>query len=48
MFHSGDPGDASGRHRLHARKPAPCAAAEVGKNRTFRANGGRTGQLGRQ
>ncbi len=29
-FHSGDPGDASGRHLLQARKPARWAAAELG------------------
>ena len=29
-FHSGDPGEASGRQRLQARKPAFCAAAAVG------------------
>ena len=29
-FHSGDPGVASGRHRLQARYPASCAAALVG------------------
>ena len=28
-FHSGDPGEASGRQRLQARKPARCAAAEL-------------------
>ena len=28
--HSGDPGVASGRHRLQARKPACWAAAAVG------------------
>ena len=47
-FHSGDPGEASGRQRLQARKPACCAAAAVGRKRRFRAKGGRTGQLGRQ
>ena len=30
MFHSGDPGDTSGRQRLQARKPARWAAAAVG------------------
>ena len=29
-FHSGEPGEASGRQRLQARKPACCAAAAVG------------------
>ena len=47
-FHSGEPGEASGRQRLQARNPACCAAAAVGKNRTFLANGVRAGQLGRQ
>ena len=27
--HSGEPGTASGLHRLQALKPAPCAAADV-------------------
>ena len=30
MSHAGEPGAASGRHRLHARYPASCAAALVG------------------
>ena len=47
-FHSGDPGEASGRQRLQARNPACCAAAAVGRKRRLRAKGGRTGQLGRQ
>ena len=34
-FHSGDPGAASGRQRRQARKPSRCAAAAVGRNRTF-------------
>ena len=42
------PGVASGRHRLQARNPAPCAAAAVAKNRTFSRFGVRAGQLGRQ
>ena len=46
--HSGEPGDASGRQRLHARYPARCAAAAVGKNSTFLGYGVRAGQLGRQ
>jgi hypothetical protein len=29
MFHSGEPGEASGRHRLQARKPASWAAAAL-------------------
>jgi hypothetical protein len=29
-FHSGEPGEASGLHRLQARNPACCAAAAVG------------------
>ena len=32
-FHSGEPGEASGRQRLHARKPRCCAAAAVGEER---------------
>ncbi len=47
-FHSGDPGLASGRHRLQARKPACCAAAALAKKRTFAGLGGTAGQLGRQ
>ncbi|MEZ5137086.1 MAG: hypothetical protein R2699_19090 [Acidimicrobiales bacterium] len=47
-FHSGDPGEASGRQRLHARNPACWAAAAVGKKLTLRACGVRAGQLGRQ
>ena len=38
----------AGTHRRQERKPARWAAAAVGKNRTLRANGSRTGQLGRQ
>jgi hypothetical protein len=30
VSHSGEPGTASGLHRLQARKPAYCAAAAVG------------------
>ena len=48
VFHSGDPGLASGRQRLQARKPATCAAAAVGRNRRFCVRGGRAGHLGRQ
>ncbi len=33
--HSGEPGVASGRQRLQARKPAACAAAAVAKSRTL-------------
>ena len=47
-FHSGEPGEASGRQRLQARNPACWAAAAVGQKRMFLAYGGRTGQLGRQ
>ena len=46
--HSGEPGEASGRHRLHARNPERWAAAAVGRNRTLRRCGVRAGQLGRQ
>jgi hypothetical protein len=46
--HSGEPGDASGRHRLQARKPAACAEAAVGWNEMFLGLGGTAGQLGRQ
>jgi hypothetical protein len=48
MSHSGEPGLASGRQRLHARNPASCAAAAVGRNRTFCGFGVIAGQLGRQ
>ena len=48
MSHSGEPGAASGRQRLQARKPAACAAAAVGNKRTFSRLGIRAGQLGRQ
>ena len=41
-------GEISGRQRRHARKPASCAAAEVGKNRQFSRLGVRAGQIGRQ
>ncbi len=47
-FHAGEPGDASGRQRLQARKPARCAAAAVGRKRTFARFGVIAGQLGRQ
>ena len=47
-FHSGEPGAASGRQRLQARKPARCAAAAVGRKRTFARFGVIAGQLGRQ
>ena len=47
-FHSGEPGEASGRHRRQARKPASWAAAEVGKKSTLRRFGVVAGQLGRQ
>ena len=47
-FHSADPGTASGRHRRQARNPRACAAAAVGKNRTFCRLGVTAGQLGRQ
>ena len=46
--HSGDPGVASGRHLLHARNPAPCAAAADGKKRMLTTLGVIAGQLGRQ
>jgi hypothetical protein len=48
VSHSGDPGAISGRHRRHARKPAACAPAAVGKNSTFDRLGMVAGQLGRQ
>ena len=47
-FHSGEPGLASGRHRLQARNPACWAAAALGKKRMFCGFGGTAGQLGRQ
>ncbi|MGC0429437.1 hypothetical protein RKD32_005792 [Streptomyces sp. SAI-195] len=47
-FQSAEPGTASGRHRRQARKPEPCAAAAVAKNRTLRRFGVTAGQLGRQ
>jgi hypothetical protein len=47
-FHSGDPGAASGRHRLQLRNPADWAAAAVEKNRVFSGLGIEAGQLGRQ
>ena len=46
--HSGEPGEASGRHRLHARYPRCWAAAAVGKNSTLARLGVIAGQLGRQ
>ena len=46
--HAGVPGDVSGRHRRHGRKPADSAAAEHAKNRTFLRMGVRAGQTGRQ
>ena len=46
--HSGEPGAASGRQRMQARKPAPWAAAAPGKKRTFVRRGVRAGQEGRQ
>ena len=48
VFHSGEPGAASGRQRLHERNPAVCAAAAVAKKRTLPRLGVRAGQLGRQ
>ncbi len=47
-FHSGEPGVASGRQRLHARNPVSWAAAAVGKKRTLARFGVIAGQLGRQ
>jgi hypothetical protein len=47
-FHWGEPGVASGRQRLHARKPAVWAAAAVAKKRTLARLGRTEGQLGRQ
>ena len=47
-FHSGEPGDASGRHRLHARNPCCWAAAAAGKNDTFWRRGVVAGHDGRQ
>jgi hypothetical protein len=48
MFHSGEPGEASGRHRLQARKPASWAAAALRWNRMFARFGVIAGQDGRQ
>ena len=48
MFHSGEPGEASGRHRLQARKPASWAAAALRWNRMFSRFGVIAGQDGRQ
>jgi len=48
MFHSGEPGEASGRQRLQARNPARCAAAALGWNSTLRRSGVIAGQDGRQ
>jgi hypothetical protein len=48
VFHSGEPGEASGRQRLHARNPDCWAAAAVGKKSTFARFGVIAGQLGRQ
>jgi len=45
---SGESGLVSGRHRRHARNPAPSAAAAAGKNRTCSRLGIGTGQTGRQ
>lgn len=47
-FQSGEPGTASGRQRRQARKPLACAAADVGKKRTFCTFGVDAGQDGRQ
>jgi hypothetical protein len=47
-FHSGEPGEASGRQRLQARKPARWAAAALARKRTFARFGVIAGQLGRQ
>ncbi len=46
--HAGVPGAVSGRHRKQGRKPAPSAAAAVGKKTTLRDLAGFTGQVGRQ
>ncbi len=46
--HSGDPGEAPGRQRLQARKPAACAEAAVRWNVTLAALGVRAGHEGRQ
>jgi len=45
---AGVPGAASGRQRRHGRKPAPSAAAAVGKKMTLRDLAGFTGHVGRQ
>jgi hypothetical protein len=47
-FHAAQNGAVSGRHLKHGRKPAASAAIALGKNRTFSARAGRTGQTGRQ
>lgn len=46
--HSGEPGTASGRQRLHARNPSACAAAALAKKSMFSARGVLAGQDGRQ
>ncbi len=48
MFHSGEPGEASGRHRLQARKPDSWAAAAVRQNRMCSRLGVIAGHDGRQ
>jgi hypothetical protein len=47
-FQAEEPGTASARHRRHARKPEPWAAAAVGKEHTFCRFGVVAGQLGWQ
>jgi hypothetical protein len=47
-FHAGENGAVSGRHLRHGRKPAASAEAADGKNITFLARAGRTGQTGLQ
>ncbi len=47
-FHSGEPGEVSGRHRLQARYPACWQAAALGRKVMFSTFGGTAGQLGRQ
>jgi hypothetical protein len=48
VFHSGEPGEASGRQRLHARYPWLCAVAAATKNSTFVRFGVIAGHEGRQ
>ena len=47
-FHSGEPGEASGRQRLQARKPVALAAANVAWKATFFGFAPLEGHDGRQ